>query len=106
MVEPCKTCTECGAYYNLRTGDGTSSFSVKQLKVTRIVRRLRMISLLAAAVLVVVCVGVIEWYKRISGIGTTPPSLWDSRVLRVGGFAAVVLLVAALTSYLYERDGQ
>ncbi len=97
-------CPECGSFYSRRTGEGIRHASADQLWVEWLLLRLRTVALGLAAVMVMICAGLVEWARQRAGSGAG--SLWHSRAIWVGAFVAVVLVVAAITSYVYEKDEQ
>ena len=95
-------CPECGSYFNTYTGEGIQKEISGQEKFDRAMCRLRTILLVLAAAGVMICSGVIEWFR--SPVGQGSRSWWDSQAMWTGGLIAAILLMAALTSFVYEKD--
>lgn len=87
-------CPECGSYYNLANGEGVRDQERdRNQRTTFLVRRVRTILLVVGAVLVMICAGGVSAMARV-----------PAKPLYIGAFVAAVLLLAAATSYVYERD--
>jgi len=91
-------CPECGGTYNLKTGQGvTGGPSESHRRGDRIMARIRTILLLLAIVVVMGCGGLLSWIvHQLNGKWLQP--------LALAGLLGVVLLMAAVLSYLNEKE--
>ena len=88
------SCPECGEYFDRETGQGIrSAASRRQDKVDRMLVRLRTLCLLLGAIMVMVC----------SGLLGLAFGVW-AKPLAIGGVFAAVFILAAITSYVYEKE--
>lgn len=85
------TCPECGSRFDLSTGVGIKSALDTQERFDRKLRRIRTYLLIAAAVMVMICAGVLEGYQQ------TGRAFW------VGLLFCGIFLFAALASYVFEK---
>jgi hypothetical protein len=85
-------CPECGTFFDRVTGENVIRPLTPDQRSDMILRRVRTLALLIAAVSVLVCSGLLSWLHG------APRPFW------VGAFVAGVLLLGALTSYVYEKD--
>ena len=86
-------CPECGAYFNLRAGTGLRSGQAARMQRTdRLLARARTIGLLLAAAATIGCGGLAIL------IAQNP-----NQPLTIAGIVAGMLLLAAVTSFLYEK---
>jgi len=88
-------CPECGNAYNAESGAGIRGSAAAEEKVSFVLRRIRTILLGVAALLCVSCGAGIS-YGFMQGNNLKP--------FVVSVMVAVLLLIGAVTSYLYERD--
>lgn len=97
-LPPRGACPECGQYYNMRTGQGISTTAgEQQRRADRIMARVRTILLLVAIVVVMGCGGLLSWLVHLAqGKWLTP--------IVMAGMISVILLMAAMLSYLNERE--
>lgn len=91
-------CPECGQRYNMAIREGTTDpkYAARD-KFDWFMRRARTLVLIALALLVMMCGGVLQW------IVTAGRAYWG-RASGVAMVVAVVILLAALASYLTEKD--
>jgi len=85
-------CPECGQAFDLKSGKGLQKDPGANKKTIWIVRHLRTIMLLAAAVTIMICSGVLAM-----GAPGSP-----TRLLATGAFLVMVVLAGAAASYLSE----
>ena len=90
-LPPVGICPECGARYNMTTGQGVSQRG-DIYRGERLFARLRTILLAIIAVLILGCGG------------TLGVVLKNQRPFAVGALLAAIFFLAALTSFVYERD--
>ena len=85
-------CPECGTVFNLATGKGVRSASDAMRRGDRLVRRLRTIACALFGVAMLACAGCLQWVRP------TGRSIW------IGGVFAGMAFLAAVVSYIYEKD--
>ncbi|MAE64812.1 MAG: hypothetical protein CMJ18_11140 [Phycisphaeraceae bacterium] len=86
-------CPECGSSYNGRTGKGLVDVENVEQRFTERLRRVRTIALVIFAFIAMGCAGLGTVIAQNTG-----------RMLMFGALVSVVILMAAFTSYLYEKD--
>ncbi len=87
-------CPECGAYFDRVRGTGLSDNRAEQMQRSdRLLRRLRTIFLALGAVAFMGCGG------GLALIANEP-----ARPIWVASVFALVMVLAAVTSYVYEKD--
>ena len=86
-------CPECGQSFDVKSREGVVDHRYSQRRAELILRRVRTISLCVAAALVVTCAGLVSLTKKS-----------PTKALMVGAVLAVVCVLAAATSYMYEKD--
>lgn len=92
------TCPECGAYWDAMTGRGLQGDrAARRQRRDRLINRLRTIALGVAALLMLSCGGFFSWLAYASGRNPWRP-------IAVVGVLAAVLVLAAVTSYVYEDE--
>jgi hypothetical protein len=90
-LPPAGVCPECGARYNMTTGQGVSN-PADIYRGERLFARVRTISLAVIAVLILGCGGVL-------GV-----ALGNQKPFAIAALLGAVFFLAALTSFVYERD--
>ena len=84
------TCPECGRYYNLGTGQGTT-----QRRAPWLLRHVRTLAMVAFAAVILVCSGLISLAAR-NALG----------LVLTGLLIAGVVLLGAVVSYMSEKQEQ
>ncbi len=83
-------CPECGRRYNGRTGEGLRYGDLAERRTRWLLRRVRTVIVSLIALMGLVCTGA--------------GGLFNPRLFVSGGFVTFVLVLAAITSYVYEQD--
>ena len=87
------SCPECGRYFNLRTGQGLKFEGSPDSHAAWLLRRIRTVIFAVLTAMILCCSGA--------------SLLWDNpRWACTGSVILAVMLLATLTSYLYEKDEQ
>jgi len=86
-------CPECGNPYSIRSLLGVKVPEPGYARGERLARRIRTILIGALALSILTCSGV------VSLVVSRPDRAWA-----IGGLLAVVCLLAAVTSYVYEKE--
>ncbi len=84
-------CPECGQRYNAESGDGLRRTTDGLDRGDRLMRRLRTLGFVAAVLVLFSCAGLGWMAGRVTVMATM-------------GLLALVTLLCAVTSYLYEKD--
>jgi len=87
-------CPECGRPFDRTTGEGIRGAEPPKIRGLRMIRRVRTLVLASSAGGVMVVAVVVAW--------RWPSHAWG--IVEFGGFIAGMVLLGAVTSFVYEKD--
>jgi predicted ATP-dependent serine protease len=92
------SCPECGTYWNALTGENIEAGGAeRRRRVGKAVDRIRTVVLVVAAGVMLVCGGLLSWAAHAAGGNVLRPVV-------IAGIIAGLLVLAAVTSFVYEDD--